>query len=68
MREPAGDIPVIWPARRWADVVARYAEHTDVIHPLDPFRAPALLSREELREHFSAIGDRLGDLHFQPRP
>jgi len=52
--------------RRWEDVTALYAEHTDVIHPLDPFRAPAMLSREELREHFSTIGDTLGDLHFRP--
>jgi uncharacterized protein len=52
--------------RRWDDVAVLYAEHTNVIHPLDPFRAPALLSREELREHFSTASDRLGDLRFQP--
>jgi ketosteroid isomerase-like protein len=30
-----------------------YAEHTDVTHPFDPFRAPALRTRAELREHFT---------------
>jgi uncharacterized protein len=30
-----------------------YAEKTDVIHPFDPLRAPALKSRDELREHFT---------------
>jgi ketosteroid isomerase-like protein len=34
-----------------------YAEHTDVIHPFDPFRAPAMRTRTELREHFSDAPD-----------
>ena len=33
-----------------------YAEQTDVVHPFDPLRAPALRSREEIREHFG-LGD-----------
>ncbi|MDT0469471.1 nuclear transport factor 2 family protein [Streptomyces gibsoniae] len=35
-----------------------YAEHTDVVHPFDPLRAPALRTREELREHFAPHGHR----------
>lgn len=30
-----------------------YAEKTDVIHPFDPGRAPAMRSRDELRAHFT---------------
>jgi ketosteroid isomerase-like protein len=37
---------------RWADVVDLYAEHTDVSHPFHPLGAPALRTREELRDHF----------------
>lgn len=37
---------------RWADVVELYAEKTDVSHPFHPLGASAMLSREELREHF----------------
>lgn len=37
---------------RWAEVVELYAEKTDVSHPFHPLGAPAMLSREELREHF----------------
>lgn len=37
---------------RWADLPDLYAEHTDVVHPFDPLRAPALRTRDELREHF----------------
>lgn len=39
---------------RWADVVDLYAEETDVSHPFHPLEAPPMLSREELRAHFSA--------------
>ncbi|HEV3359589.1 MAG TPA: nuclear transport factor 2 family protein [Pseudonocardiaceae bacterium] len=35
-----------------AEIAALYAEETDVVHPFDPNRAPALRSRDELREHF----------------
>jgi uncharacterized protein len=31
-----------------------YAEHTDVTHPFDPLRRPALRGRAELAEHFAA--------------
>jgi ketosteroid isomerase-like protein len=52
--------------KRWDDVTRLYAEHTDVIHPLDPFRAPALLTRDELHEHFTGAGETLGDIRFEP--
>jgi uncharacterized protein len=35
------------------DVVRLYAERTHVEHPFNPFRAPPLRSRKELREHFA---------------
>lgn len=41
---------------RWADVVALYAERTDVSHPFHPLGAQAMLSREELRGHFGGGG------------
>ncbi len=41
-----------------AEIAALYAEQTDVIHPFDPDRAPALRTRDELREHF-ALGQRI---------
>ena len=39
-------------AGRWEELPQLYGEHTDVAHPFDPLRAPALRSRDELREHF----------------
>jgi ketosteroid isomerase-like protein len=42
---------------RWADLPDLYAEQTDVVHPFDPLRAPALRTREELREHFRPTED-----------
>lgn len=33
-----------------------YAEQTHVVHPFDPLRAPALRTRDELREHFGSRG------------
>jgi ketosteroid isomerase-like protein len=36
-----------------AELAALYAEKTDVVHPFDPKRAPALRTRDELREHFT---------------
>jgi uncharacterized protein len=43
-------------AGRWAELPALYAEQTDVVHPFDPLRAPALRTRDELREHFRPTG------------
>ena len=39
---------------RFEELPQLYAEQTDVIHPFDPLRRPALRTREELREHFGA--------------
>lgn len=41
---------------RWEELPDLYAEQTDVVHPFDPLRAPALRSRDELREHFAPTG------------
>jgi ketosteroid isomerase-like protein len=37
---------------RWDELPSLYAEQTHVVHPFDPFRAAALRTRDELREHF----------------
>jgi ketosteroid isomerase-like protein len=37
---------------RFEELADLYAEQTDVTHPFDPLRAPALRTRDELREHF----------------
>jgi uncharacterized protein len=37
---------------RWEELPSLYAEQTHVVHPFDPHRAPALRTRDELREHF----------------
>jgi ketosteroid isomerase-like protein len=47
---------------RWDELPALYAEQTDVVHPFDPLRAPALRTREELRSHFRP-GDAGARLH-----
>jgi uncharacterized protein len=52
--------------RNWADLPGLYAEQTNVVHPLDPFRAPPLLTREQLREHFAGGDEVLGDVRFEP--
>ena len=38
------------------ELAGLYAEQTDVVHPFDPLRAPALRTRDELREHFRPDG------------
>jgi ketosteroid isomerase-like protein len=43
-------------ANRWEELPGLYARQTDVVHPFDPLRAPALRTREELREHFRPTG------------
>ena len=52
--------------QKWADLPGLYAEQTNVVHPLDPFRAPPLLTREQLHEHFAGGDEILGDVRFQP--
>lgn len=42
---------------RWDELPSLYAERTDVVHPFDPLRGPALRSRDELREHFRPADD-----------
>jgi ketosteroid isomerase-like protein len=46
---------------RWDELPELYAEETDVLHPIDPFRGPALRTRDQLREHFTptSAGPRL---------
>ncbi|MFL6124941.1 nuclear transport factor 2 family protein [Actinophytocola sp.] len=41
---------------RWEELPDLYAAETDVVHPFDPLRGPALRSRAELREHFRPTG------------
>jgi uncharacterized protein len=41
---------------RWDELPSLYAEQTHVVHPFDPLRAPALRTRDELREHFRPTG------------
>ncbi|MBB2947605.1 ketosteroid isomerase-like protein [Actinoplanes lutulentus] len=41
----------------WQALPDLYAEHTDVSHPFDPHRSPALRTRDELREHFHPTGE-----------
>lgn len=43
-------------AGRWEELPELYAEQTHVVHPFDPLRAPALRTRDELREHFTPTG------------
>jgi ketosteroid isomerase-like protein len=42
---------------RWDELPGLYAEQTDVVHPFDPLRGPALRTRDALREHFRSRGD-----------
>jgi uncharacterized protein len=41
---------------RWEELPGLYAEQTDVVHPFDPLRQPALRTRDEIRKHFTAAG------------
>jgi ketosteroid isomerase-like protein len=43
---------------RTEELADLYAEQTDVVHPFDPLRGPALTTRDELREHFRPGDDR----------
>ncbi len=42
---------------RWEELPDLYAEQTDVVHPFDPLRSPALRTRDAFREHFRPSGD-----------
>lgn len=37
---------------RWEELPSLYAEQTEVVHPFDPLRRPALRTRDQLRDHF----------------
>jgi uncharacterized protein len=50
--------------QRWADLPALYAPRTHVVHPMDPSRSPALLTRDELAGHFARGAKTLGDIRF----
>jgi len=52
---------------RWEELPGLYAEQTDVSHPFDPLRAPALRNREEIRRHFG-LGDRSNAADGSQRP
>ncbi|WP_433162378.1 nuclear transport factor 2 family protein [Kribbella sp. CA-247076] len=53
--------------RDYAALPELYAERTDVRHPMSPYGAPPLLSRDALREHFGANAPRAeGDVEFRP--
>ncbi|WP_051366403.1 nuclear transport factor 2 family protein [Hamadaea tsunoensis] len=53
--------------QRYDDLPALYAEHTDVSHPFDPDRAPALTTRAELAAHFGrARGYVAPKVKFEP--
>lgn len=43
-------------AGRWQELPDLYAERTEVVHPFDPLRGPALRTRDELRAHFGPTG------------
>jgi len=46
---------------------ALYAEQTDVRHPMNPYGDHPLLSREDLRRHFTGVGPRVTEVvRFQP--
>jgi uncharacterized protein len=51
---------------KWDDLPGLYAEQTNVVHPLDPFRAPPLLTRQQLQEHFAGGDEVVGDVRFEP--
>ncbi|HEY6479152.1 MAG TPA: nuclear transport factor 2 family protein [Streptosporangiaceae bacterium] len=50
--------------QRWAELPALYAPRTHVVHPMDPRRSPALLTRDELGQHFARGARTLGDIRF----
>ncbi|MFC9689682.1 nuclear transport factor 2 family protein [Kribbella sp. NPDC056951] len=53
-------------AGQYAELPDLYAEQTDVRHPMSPYGAPPLLSREALREHFTGTGPQVAaTVHFE---
>jgi uncharacterized protein len=54
--------------RRYDELPDLYAEQTDVVHPFDPLRAPALRSRDEIRQHFGGRAADAGPDQEGPAP
>jgi uncharacterized protein len=52
---------------RYDELPGLYAEQTDVVHPFDPLRAPALRSRDEISGHFG-LRERSRPADARPRP
>jgi ketosteroid isomerase-like protein len=52
--------------RQVADLPRMYAETTNVTHPFDPFGAPPLLTRDELRAHFAGGAESDERVCFHP--
>lgn len=52
--------------RRVADLPRLYAETTSVTHPFDPFGAPPLRTRDELRAHFAGDAESDERVRFHP--
>ena len=52
--------------RQIDELSSLYAEQTSVVHPLDPQRAPALTTRQQLTEHFRGGFQALGEIRFTP--
>ena len=52
--------------RRVADLPRLYAERTNVTHPFDPFGAPPLRTRDELRAHFAGGAESDERARFHP--
>lgn len=52
--------------RRFDDVISLYAEQTHVEHPFDPLRAPALRTRDQMREHFQPAATAKPKVRRQP--
>lgn len=42
---------------RWDELPQLYAAETNVRHPFDPSRTPAMRTREEIRDHFQRAAD-----------
>src|SRR5262245_36817571 len=52
--------------RRVEDLPRLYARTTYVTHPFDPFGAPPLRTRDDLRAHFAAGGESDSSVRFHP--
>src|SRR5262249_13121946 len=53
--------------RREADLPRLYAATTNVVHPFDPFGAPPLRTRDDLRAHFAHGSESESTVLFYPK-